>query len=80
VPSHPFGESSVNIDIKTQNGHRDSANVGTAGRASHTFVIPADQGNSVQVCVYTGLGIVRGQNCRTWTANGNDITVNQSAP
>jgi len=80
VPSHPFGESSVNIGIRTENGYTQSVNVGTAGGASYTFNIPADQGNSVQVCVYTGLGIVRGQNCRTWIASGNDITVNQSAP
>jgi uncharacterized membrane protein len=80
VPSHPFGESSVNIQIRTENGYTQSVNVGTAGGTSYTFNIPADQGNSVQVCVYTGFGIVRGQNCRTWTANGNDITVNQSAP
>ncbi|HEY7078453.1 MAG TPA: hypothetical protein VH500_02055 [Nitrososphaeraceae archaeon] len=30
VPSHPFGESSVNIDITTENGYKQSANVGTA--------------------------------------------------
>jgi hypothetical protein len=33
VPSHPFGESSVNIGIRTENGYTQSVNVGTAGGA-----------------------------------------------
>jgi hypothetical protein len=80
VPRHPLGSSSVNIKITTANGYRNHASVSTAGGASWTFTIPPDEGDSVRVCVYTGFGIVNGQNCRTWIANGNDIMVSQSAP
>jgi len=31
VPSHPFGDSSVNIDITTANGYKRSISVSTAG-------------------------------------------------
>jgi hypothetical protein len=78
VPNHPFGKSAVNIRITTANGYFDSTKVGTAGRASWTFNVPANQGDSVRVCVDSGL--FSSENCRTWTANGNDMTVNQSAP
>jgi hypothetical protein len=80
VPSHPFGESSVNIAITTANGYNQFANVGTAGGASHTFDIPPNEGNSVKVCVYTGFGIVRGQNCHNYMADGGDIEVSLPAP
>jgi hypothetical protein len=81
VPSHPFGDSSVNIDITTANGYKRSISVSTAGgEPSYTFDIPAGQGNSVEVCVYTGLGIMRGQNCQIYTVTGSDMAVSLSAP
>ncbi|HEY7078903.1 MAG TPA: hypothetical protein VH500_04315 [Nitrososphaeraceae archaeon] len=80
VPSHPFGESSVNIEITTENGYHQFANVGTAGGSSHTFEIPPNEGNSVRVCVYTGFGIARGQNCHSYAADGGDMEVSLSAP
>jgi hypothetical protein len=80
VPSHPFGESSVNMEITTENGYHQLANVGTAGGASHTFEIPSNEGNSVRVCVYTGFGIVHGQNCHSYSADGGDMEVSLSAP
>jgi transitional endoplasmic reticulum ATPase len=42
--------------------------------------LSAGQGNSVEVCVYTGLGIMRGQNCQIYTVTGSDMAVSLSAP
>jgi hypothetical protein len=82
VPSHPFGDSSVNIDITTENGYRKSTSVSTAGpgEPSYTFNIPSGQGTSVKVCVYTGLGLMHGENCKVYTVTGSDIVVSVSAP
>ena len=81
VPSHPFGDNSVNISITTENGYKRTISVGTAGgEPSYTFDIPAGQGNNVEVCVYTGLGIMRGENCKMYTVTGSDMTVSLSAP
>jgi hypothetical protein len=38
VPSHPFGASTVNISIATENRHTDQVAIPTAGGSSH-FVI-----------------------------------------
>jgi hypothetical protein len=80
VPSHEFGKSTVTISIKTANGYVDSKTVSTAGGASWTFDIPANQGNSVQVCVSGDIvgAILSLGNCQRFIADGNDITVSMS--
>lgn len=78
VPSHPFGDATVHISIKTENGFERFANPPTAGTASATFNIPQNQGSRVVVCVWTGLGLLHGQNCQTFSA-GSQV-VSMSAP
>jgi hypothetical protein len=80
VPHHPFGKSAVNIDILTQNGYKDHAYVSTAasGGASWRFTIPANQGNSVKVCVDSGLFTL--QKCQRYAINGGYLKVSLSAP
>jgi hypothetical protein len=82
VPSHPFGASYVNIGIKTQNGYSGSISVSTAAssnKPSHTFDIPPNEGKSVQVCVYTGIGLL-GKNCHTYAVTGHNMVISQSPP
>jgi hypothetical protein len=82
VPSHPFGDSSVNIQITTENGYKRFASVSTAvaGQPSYTFDIPPNEGNYLDVCVYTGLGIARGENCYRYTVTGDNMVVSVPAP
>jgi hypothetical protein len=77
VTSHPFGASAVDIDILTENGYRDSKKVSTAGDATASFDIPSNQGTSVEVCVDAGL--LHFENCKKYTANGDDMSVSLSA-
>ncbi|MFL6419432.1 MAG: hypothetical protein ACJ71P_08475, partial [Nitrososphaeraceae archaeon] len=37
VPSHPFGDSSVHINIITENGYKRSATVSTAGPGEPSY-------------------------------------------
>ena len=81
VPNHPFGKSSVSIYITTENGHKDSKTVGTsiAGDPSWTFNIPPNQGDTVKVCVDSGL--ISLQDCETYSvAGGGDREVSLAAP
>jgi hypothetical protein len=79
VPSHPFGKPSVDISITTENGHRDSKTVSTAGNPSWTFDIPPNQGDSVEVCVDSGL--LTAWDCKKYSVSGGgDRTVSLSAP
>jgi hypothetical protein len=77
VPSHPFGASTVGMSITTANGYTDQASVPTAGGSSYTFNVPKNQGKSVQVCVNSGT--LSHDICRTYEANGNDMSVSLSA-
>ena len=77
VPSHPFGISTVGISITTENGHKDQANVPTAGGSSHTFNIPKNQGKWVQVCVNSGNAST--DTCHTYETTGSDMSVSLSA-
>src|SRR5215471_16220600 len=77
VPSHPFGVSTVGINITTENGHTDQASVPTAGGSSHTFNIPKNQGKWVQVCVNSGQ--LSTDNCHTYEITGSDMTVSLAA-
>ena len=77
VPSHPFGISTVGISITTENGHKDQANVPTAGGSSHTFNIPKNQGKWVQVCVNSGNAST--DTCHTYEITGSDMSVSLSA-
>jgi hypothetical protein len=77
VPSHPFGTSTVGMSITTANGYTDQASVPTAGGSSYTFNVPKNQGKSVQVCVNSGT--LSHDICRTYEANGNDMSVSLSA-
>jgi hypothetical protein len=77
VPSHPFGTSTVGMSITTANGYTDQASVPTAGSSSYTFNVPKNQGKSVQVCVNSGT--LSHDICRTYEANGNDMSVSLSA-
>jgi hypothetical protein len=77
VPSHPFGTSTVDISLTTENGHTDQANVPTAGGLSYTFNIPENQGKSVQVCVKpVNLSV---KNCHTYKTTGSDMSVSLPA-
>ena len=81
VPSHPFGKSSVSIYITTENGYKDSKTVSTstAGDPSGTFNIPPNQGDTVKVCVDSGL--ISLQDCETYSvAGGGDREVSLAAP
>jgi hypothetical protein len=61
VLSHPFGDSSVNIDITTANGVQKICNCKySRPQPSYTFDIPPNEGNSVQELLF-GL-------YRTWTS------------
>lgn len=77
VPTHPFGASTVGMSITTANGYTDQANVPTAGGSSYTFNVPKNQGKSIQVCVNSGT--LSHDICRTYEANGNDMSVSLSA-
>ena len=77
VPSHPFGASTVGMSITTANGYTDQTSVPTAGGSSYTFNVPKNQGKSVQVCVNSGT--LSHDICRTYEANGNDMSVSLSA-
>lgn len=77
VSDHPFGTSTVDIDILTENGHMDSKKVSTTGGASATFDIPSSQGSSVRVCVDAGL--LHFEQCQGFVANGNNFKVEMSA-
>ena len=76
VNGHGFGKDRVNIRVTTENGFSDSKEVATAGGASWTFNIPANQGNGVEVCV--GQGLI-GANCKKFTASGSDFAVSMGA-
>ncbi len=77
VPSHPFGTSTVGMSITTENGYTDQANVPTAGGTSYTFNIPANQGNSVKVCVKPeNLSV---NNCHKYETTGSDMSVSLPA-
>jgi hypothetical protein len=80
VPHHPFGKSAVDIYITAENGYKDHAKVSTAtaGYPSWTFTIPENQGNSVYVCVDSGL--FSQSNCQTYPINGGYKTVSLTAP
>ncbi len=79
VPSHPFGKTSVSIYITTENGYRESKTVSTAGNPSWTFDIPPNQGDSVEVCVDSGLISLR--DCERYSVvGGGDREVSLSAP
>jgi hypothetical protein len=79
VPSHEFEKSTVTISIKTANGYQNSRTVSTAGGASWTFDVPANEGDSVQVCVSGDIvgAILSLGNCKRFIVNGNDITVSK---
>ena len=80
ISEWPFGSSSVRIDIETENGYSDSTSVNTAvsGNPSHTFNIPQNQGNSVQVCADPE-GIFSIGTCQTFITNGRDSSGTISA-
>jgi len=73
VPSNPFRTSAVDISITTANGYTDQGDGLIPGGSSYTFNIPKNQGNSVQVCVNSG--ILSHDNCRTYETTGNDMSV-----
>jgi hypothetical protein len=77
VTSHPFGTSTVGIDILTENGYSDTKQVSTTGGATTTFDIPPNQGDSVRVCVDAGL--LHFENCKRFTSDGDDKSVSLSA-
>jgi hypothetical protein len=77
VPSHPFGASTVNISIATENRHTDQVAIPTAGGSSHTFNISKDQGKWVQVCVNSGK--LSADRCHTYEITGSDMSVSLSA-
>jgi hypothetical protein len=77
VPSHPFSGSTVGISITTENGHRDQANVPTAGGASYTFNIPKNQGKWVQVCVNSS--DLSTDNCHAYETTGKNMSVSLPA-
>ena len=79
VPSHPFGKSSVSISITTENGHKDFKTISTAGDPSWTFNIPSNQGDTVEVCVDSGLISLR--DCEKYSVvGGGNREVSLSAP
>ena len=77
ITSHPFGASTVDIDILTENGYSDSKKVSTAGGATTTFDIPPNQGDSVRVRADAGL--LHFENCKRFTSDGDDKSVSLSA-
>jgi hypothetical protein len=78
VPSYPFGTSTLDISITTENGYTDHADVGVSGVTSWTFNIPTNQGNWVQVCVNSDNS--SRQNCNTHHTTGTDMSVSLSPP
>jgi hypothetical protein len=83
VPSHPFGKSAVNIRITTANGHTDfmSIDTATSGTPSAVFNIPPNQGDSVQVCVDSGIiSSLLDRTCKNYPVSGGDMRVSQPAP
>jgi len=83
VPRHPFGKSSVNVSIKTANGYTDfrSIDTATSGTPSAVFDIPPNQGDSVQVCVDSGIiSSLLDRTCQNYSVSGGNMRVSQSAP
>jgi hypothetical protein len=72
IGSHPFGNEYSYIRVETENGCNNSDTLPTAGDPSLTFDIPADCGDSVQICAKSAL--VAPSNCQTFPA-GEDIDV-----
>lgn len=73
VPSQPLAGSTLGISITTENGHRDQANVPTAGGSSYTFNIPRNQGKWVQVCVNSSNRST--DKCHTYETTGSNMSV-----
>jgi hypothetical protein len=72
IGDHPFGNKWSYIEVETEDGCSNSDTLPTAGDPSLTFDIPANCGDSIQVCAKSA--IVAPYNCRTFSA-GEDIYV-----
>jgi hypothetical protein len=83
VPRHQFGKSSLNISIKTANGYTDFRSIDTATSDTPlaVFDIPSNQGDSIQVCVDSGIiSSLLDRTCQNYSVSGSNMRVSQSAP